>query len=196
MQVMHSLIKTPHCYLEGNIEIENLRRVSNLVSFTWDLKGQEETGIFRVDNQQKDWPWGCWCPSCCTWPLTFKTRRRRAVTSIVCSVDNEALLWLWFLYLVSTISQGMWYFWTQLVTHLWTRKFLFVFRILWWGLVRWLSRERGLLCKPGDLSSIPATLIKVEGKNQLYRIVLWPSHVCHGTHMPPHTHHTCPHMIF
>lgn len=49
-------------------------------------------------------------------------------------------------------------------------------RISTLGLVRWLSGQIHLLCKPWVPSSIPGTRIKMKGKNGLHKVVVWPPH--------------------
>lgn len=45
-----------------------------------------------------------------------------------------------------------------------------------------------MLQKPGDQSLIPRTHRKVEGENQLCKVVLRPPHACCGTLAYTHTH--------
>lgn len=55
-----------------------------------------------------------------------------------------------------------------------------------YGLARWPRRQRLKLVRPDILSSIPRTHVKVEEKNQLYKVVLCPPHMHHDIHAHIH----------
>jgi hypothetical protein len=55
------------------------------------------------------------------------------------------------------------------------------------GLLRWLKVKRCLPCKPGDLGLIPRMHIKVEGENQLHKVVLCPLDTVAGVHIYQNT---------
>lgn len=50
-------------------------------------------------------------------------------------------------------------------------------------------KEQNKAQRDGDLSLTPGAHIKVVGEKGLYKVVLWPPHACHSTHMhlPSHT---------
>lgn len=56
----------------------------------------------------------------------------------------------------------------------------------WWDDLS--GKSTLLVC---DLSSIPGTYIKVEGENQLHKVVLWPTHPHHGMYMSNYSRWCC-----
>lgn len=51
-------------------------------------------------------------------------------------------------------------------------------------LTKWIGESRCLLHKPGALNSIPRIHLKVEKKNQFFKVVLRPLHIHHGRCIP------------